>query len=145
MLSQIDDNGNEHPIAFYSRKLLSRERNYSTVEKECLAIKLATHAFRVYLLGKPFVIRTDHHALTWLNRFREANARLTRWSLSLQPYQYTVQYRTGASNGNTDGLSRAFAEDTTSSQEKRGDVKGRQPFPYTYTYPHTIRDYYKNS
>lgn len=52
VLSQNDDNGIEHPIAFYSRKPLQRERKYSTIEKECLAIKLATHALRVYLLGK---------------------------------------------------------------------------------------------
>lgn len=49
MLSQFDDAGVEHPVAFYSRKLLPREERYSTIEKECLAIKAATHTFRVYL------------------------------------------------------------------------------------------------
>ena len=49
LLSQYDDDGIDHPIAYFSRKLLPRETRYSTVEKECLAIKLATHAFRVYL------------------------------------------------------------------------------------------------
>ena len=57
---------------------LPREQRYSTVEKECLAIKLATHTFRVYLLGRRFVIQTDHRALEWLNRLKENNARLTR-------------------------------------------------------------------
>ena len=61
VLSQCDDDGTEHPVAFYSRKLLPREERYSTVEKECLAIKLATHAFRVYLLGRPFDKRTIAH------------------------------------------------------------------------------------
>ena len=117
VLSQYDDEGVERPVAYYSCKLLPREENYSAVEKECLAIKLATHAFRVYLLGKPFVIQTDHRALKWLDQFKETNARLTRWSLSLQSYNYNIQYRSGASNGNADGLSRAFS-DTTSSQEK---------------------------
>ena len=51
VLSQRDDDGVDHPVAFYNRKLLPREERYSTIEKECLAIKLATHAFRVYLLG----------------------------------------------------------------------------------------------
>ena len=60
VLSQQDSDGVEHPEAFYSRKLLPREEHYSVIEKECLAIKLATHAFRVYLLGRPFEIRTDH-------------------------------------------------------------------------------------
>ena len=83
------------------------------------------HTFRVYLLGKPFIIQTDHRALKWLDQFRETNTRLTRWSLALQPYSYTVEYRTGASNGNADGLSRAFP-DTTSSQEKGRETEHSQ-------------------
>ena len=105
MLRQRDDNGAEHPVAFYSRKLLPREVRYSTIEKECLAIKAATHIFRVYLLGRKFTIQTDHHALEWLNRLKDNNAHLTRWSLALQPYQFVVQYRAGAML--TGSLSRA--------------------------------------
>ena len=106
VLSQLDQEGLDHPVAYFSRKLLPRERRYATVEKECLAIKLAIQAFRVYLLGKPFRIVTDHHALEWLDRLKTDNARLTRWSLSLQPYHFTVTYRPGKCNGNTDALSR---------------------------------------
>eukprot|EP00731_Ephydatia_muelleri_P004432 Em0002g608a len=106
VLSQKDDDDNEHPVAYFSKKLLPRERRYSTIEKECLAIKLATHAFRVYLLGKPFTVQTDHHALEWLDRLKEDNARLTRWCLALQPYQFKVKYRPGKLNGNADALSR---------------------------------------
>ena len=86
VLSQYDDTGEEHPVAFYSRKLSSREGKYAAVEKECLAIKAATHAFRVYLLGRHFVVQTDHRALEWLDRMKDNNARLTQWSLALQPY-----------------------------------------------------------
>ena len=106
VLSQSDDKELDHPIAYYSRKLLPRERKYSTIEKECLAIKLAVHAFRVYLLGKPFLIETDHRALEWLNSVKENNPRLARWSLLLQPYQFSVKHRPGARNGNADSLSR---------------------------------------
>ena len=67
VLSQHDDEGIDHPVAYYSRKLLPREQKYSTVEQECLAIKLAIEAFLVYLLGKPFVVQTDHRALRWLD------------------------------------------------------------------------------
>ena len=83
VLSQCSKEGEEHPVAFYSRKLLPREERYSTVEKECLAIKLGVQAFRVYLLGWLFVVQTDHQSLEWLHRLKEHNARLTRWSLSL--------------------------------------------------------------
>ena len=57
VLSQRDDDGIEHPVGYFSRKLLPREERYSTVEKECLAIKQATSAFCVYLLGNPFVLQ----------------------------------------------------------------------------------------
>jgi hypothetical protein len=106
VLSQRDDSGQEHPVAFFSRKLLPREERYSTVEKECLAIKLGVQAFKVYLLGRPFEVQTDHRALVWLDRLKDNNARLTRWSLALQPYKFNVYHRTGKSNGNADALSR---------------------------------------
>ena len=75
VLSQVSEDG-EHPVAFFSKKLLPREERYSTVEKECLAIKLATAAFKVYLLGRPFTIQTDHRSLEWLDRLKENNPRL---------------------------------------------------------------------
>ena len=57
VLSQVYE-GDDHPVAYFSRKLLPREERYSVVEKECLAIRLAVHVFRVYLLGRPFTIQT---------------------------------------------------------------------------------------
>ena len=45
VLSQRDENGEEHPVGYFSKKLLPREERYSTIEKECLAIKLGVHAF----------------------------------------------------------------------------------------------------
>ena len=106
VLSQRDEAGGDHPIAYFSRKLLPREVRYSTVEKECLAITLGMETFRVYLLGRKFTVETDHRSFVWLNKLKESNSRLTRWSLALQPYQYTVVHRAGLSNGNADALSR---------------------------------------
>ena len=82
------------------------EQRYSTVEKELLAIKLATNAFKVYLLGRQFMIITDHRSLEWLDRLKENNARLTMWSLALQPFDYIIKHRPGKENGNADALSR---------------------------------------
>ena len=106
VLSQRDALGCDHPIAYFSRKLLPREVRYSTVEKECLAIKLGMETFRVYLLGRKFTVETDHRSLVWLNKLKESNSRLTRWSLALQPFNYSVVHRAGLSNGNADALSR---------------------------------------
>ena len=96
----------DRPIAYFSRKLLPRERAYLTVEKECLAIVLAIKHFKAYLMGKRFIIQTDHRALQWLHKFKEKNARLTHWSLLLQQYNFTVEHRKGRQNANTDALSR---------------------------------------
>ncbi|KAL5491649.1 hypothetical protein EMCRGX_G016981 [Ephydatia muelleri] len=107
VLSQYGVDGQEHPIAYFSRKYSAREQNYSTIEKECLAIKLATHAFRVYLLGREFTVETDHRALEWLHRLKDSNPRLCRWSLTLQPFKFSVRHKAGVTNGNADALSRA--------------------------------------
>ena len=91
VLSQHNEERQElYPVAFFSKKLLPREENYATIEKECLAFKLGVHHFHVYLLGKSFVVETDHSSLQWLNRMKDGNARLTRWSLRLQPYTFTI-------------------------------------------------------
>ena len=105
VLSQLRE-GEEHPITFISRKLLPREKNYSTVEKECLAIKWAVDKLKYYLLGRQFTLVTDHAPLVWMARNKDTNARVTRWFLALQPYEYSVTHRPGAAHGNADALSR---------------------------------------
>lgn len=100
------DPGEEHPILYLSRKLLPRETNYSTVEKEALAIKWALEKLRYYLLGREFVLETDHRALTWIQSMKDHNSRLTRWYLSLQPFRFTIRHRPGTLNVVADYLSR---------------------------------------
>ena len=107
VLSQRDDDGTDYPLAYFSKKLLPREERYSTIEKECLAIKLGMQNFRVYLLGRPFEVQTDHRSQEWLDRLKTDNPRLARWSLALQPFQFTVIHRPGKVNANADALSRA--------------------------------------
>ena len=62
----------------------------------------------IYLMGRPFTIQTDHRSLAWLDRMKDTNARLTRWSLLLQGYTFHIEYRTGSENGNADRLSRQW-------------------------------------
>ncbi|KAL2103518.1 hypothetical protein ACEWY4_000386 [Coilia grayii] len=101
-----EDDGHLRPVAYISRKLLPRECNYSTVEKECLAIKWALDSFKYYLLGRKFVLETDHRALSWLGRMRDTNSRITRWFLAVQPFDFEVLYRSGKLNITADFLSR---------------------------------------
>ena len=117
----LSQEGSEHPIAYFSRKLLPREQKFAVFEKECLAIKLACQAFRVYLLGREFTVQTDHRALEWMDRLKENNARLTRWSLSLQPFRFKVEHRAGKKNSNADALSRSFPVSDATNQFVAGE------------------------
>ena len=82
VLSQHDDNGIERVVAYGSRSLTPRERNYATTEKEVLAIHYGAQYFRLYLLGRKFTMVTDHNALRWLNTI-EPKGRLARWLMVL--------------------------------------------------------------
>ena len=96
----------EHPVTYISRKLLPNERNYSTVEKEALAIKWALDKLRYYLLGREFTLVTDHAPLKWMAGAKDTNARVTRWFLALQDYRFQVDHRPGREHANADALSR---------------------------------------
>ena len=63
VLGQVDKKGEEHPVSYFSKKFLLREEKYSAIEKECLAVKSGVLAFRLLLLGREFVVVTDHQAL----------------------------------------------------------------------------------
>ena len=99
-----------HPIAFISRKLYPRETRYSTVEKECLAVKWALDSLRYYLLGRQFILETDHKALRWLERMKDTNSRITRWYLAMQPFKFEVHHIPGKENAMADYLSRCPSE-----------------------------------
>ena len=98
--------GDRHPVAFISRKLFPREVRYSTIEKECLAVKWALDSLKYYLLGREFTLETDHKALTWLERMKDTNGRITRWYLAMQPFRFTVLHVPGRDNATADYLSR---------------------------------------
>ena len=95
-----------HSIAYFSRKLLPRECNYSTIERECLAILNGIERFKYYLIGTHFFIQTDHLGLVWLNKSKNLNSRLIRWALLLQNYRFTVLHIPGKENIFSDFLSR---------------------------------------
>lgn len=94
------------PIGYYSRTLNSAEKNYSTIEKELLAIIDCTKHFRPYLFGKHFTIETDHNPLVWLDKLKEPNSRLVRWKLKLSEFDYEIKYKKGKENLVADALSR---------------------------------------
>lgn len=97
---------NNKPIAFHSRTLNTAERNYSTIEKELLAIIDSCKHFRPYLFGQKFTIETDHKPLVWLFSLKEANQRLARWKLRLEEYEFEIIHKKSKENKVADALSR---------------------------------------
>jgi hypothetical protein len=94
------------PISCASKKLTKAERNYSTIEKECLAIVWGIKKFGQYLYGRAFVVQTDHRPLQYLQQAKNTNSRLMRWALQLQPFAVIVENIPGRENVPADFLSR---------------------------------------
>ena len=105
VLSQIQD-GVERPLAYASRQLNKDESAYCVSELELLALVWAVTYFRCYLLGRNFVAKTDHIALTYLKKFADSNPRLMRWSLKLAGFNFSVEHRPGKKIPHADALSR---------------------------------------
>ncbi|BFZ09764.1 hypothetical protein BsWGS_12803 [Bradybaena similaris] len=95
-----------HPVLYISRKLNEAERNYSTIEKEALAIIFSILKLKKFLLGRKFLILTDSKPLTILTSKLPKNSRLSRWSLILQDYVFEVKHIKGVQNCLPDILSR---------------------------------------
>ncbi|KAG8192107.1 hypothetical protein JTE90_027754 [Oedothorax gibbosus] len=107
VLSQLADNETEeHPIIYLSKKFTSVENDIVSVRKSVPAIIFAVSKLTCYLDGNFFQIVNDHNALVWLNTHASSNARLMRWSLILQPFNFEVIHRKGKLHQNADGLSR---------------------------------------
>ena len=96
----------KHPVTFASKKLLDRERNYSTIEKECFEIVWGIQQFQEFRYGKAFVLEMDHMRLQYLGNSQFQNGWLIRWALALQPYNFTVRAIPGKENVGADFLSR---------------------------------------
>lgn len=105
VLAQRKD-GIERPVAYFSRKLQDAQTRYSVSEKECLAVVLAVCHFEAYLYGAKFTVVTDHRAFTSLQNLTAGGARLVKWALALQQFDYEVRHRPGAQHLHADGLSR---------------------------------------
>ena len=106
VLSQSQDDGKLHPIAYASRSLDQHEKNYAVTELETLAIVWAVRYFRAYLLGHRTTVFTDHSACMSLLNHPRPSGKLARWALTIQDMDLVIKYRSGKSNTNADALSR---------------------------------------
>ena len=114
VLGQRED-GKPH-VVYYERKTLNKaQRNYTTTEKELLAVVYALDKFRAYLVGSDIVIFMDHSVLKYLLTKQNAKARLIRWVLRLQEFNLQIKDENGVENVVAYHLSRLMiAHDTHS-------------------------------
>ena len=108
VLFQEDDQGIDHPIAFFSRKLNSNQKNYSTIEKEALALVLSLQHFEVYVTSSinPVIVFSDHDPLKFTTKLGQKNQRILRWCLYFQNFNLIIYHIKGTDNVVADCLSR---------------------------------------
>ena len=98
--------GGIFPVMYASKKLLPRERRYSVIEREGLAIVFAIKKFEKYLYGREFTLQTDHQPLAYIKQAKVENSRIMRWALFLQNYQFRIEAIKGSQNVGADYLSK---------------------------------------
>jgi hypothetical protein len=95
-----------HPVAYESRKLNQTERRYSAHEKELLAVVHCLRGWRHYLLGSPFIVKTDNTAVSHFMSQPKLSSKQARWQEFLSEFNFMLEYRPGSSNHVADALSR---------------------------------------
>ena len=99
ILLQASEDNKFRAVAYASRALTPTETRYSQTEREALSVVWACEKFHLFLVGKHFIIETDHKPLLGIYSTNgKPSTRVSRWSLRLQPYSFTLRYITGESN-----------------------------------------------
>ena len=116
-------------IAYASRSLSRAERNYDVTRRELLAIVYGLTTYKQYLLGRHFMIISDHAALQWLRRTPEPMAQLARWLVFIEQFDFELLHRPGIRHGNADGLSRKppTPDDSSLVRVTSGDASVVEP------------------
>jgi len=105
-LAQLGERYIDHPLSFSSIKFSSAEKNYTTTEREGLAMVYALQKYRHYLLGGHFKMFTDHSSLNYLVNKPMLGGRVRRWLLLFQDYDLEIIVKLGILNAGLDHLSR---------------------------------------
>ena len=107
VLSQMNDKGESHPVAYYSKSLEKSQRNWSTHSEEAYALVMAVRQWLIYLM-------------VHLRNTKDPRGKISRWINELEEYSYRIEYRPGKSNFVADALWRNLvAEDIPPNWEEK--------------------------
>ena len=107
VLSQKQEDGQFHLVAYGSRALTMHEKNYHSMKLEFLALKWAvTEHFKEYLPYRPFLVKTDNNPLTYIMSTPNLDATGHRWVNALAKYDFQLEYQKGQDNATANALSR---------------------------------------
>ena len=118
VLSQVQD-GQERVIAYGARRLLVQERSYASTKGELLVVIFFLQYYKYYLLHRPFILRTDNRALTWIRSLESPTGMILRWLEILASFDFTVKHRKGTLHGNADSLSRVASTPLSLCRKKK--------------------------
>jgi hypothetical protein len=107
VLTQLDSNGDQHPISFISKTISPAERNYEIYDRELLVIIRALEEWRHYIQGSPHttIILSDHKNLTYYWEAQKLTRRQARWSLYLSEFDVKLIHTPGNKMVQSDALS----------------------------------------
>ena len=105
VLSQVQDE-QERVIGYGSRTLSKEETRYCVTRRELLAVVVFLRFYRHFLLGRHFLLKTDHGSLRWLFHIKEPEGQLARWLEYLSEFDFDIEHRAGVKHQNADALSR---------------------------------------
>ena len=112
-------------VATGSKTFDSTQRNWSATEREGYAIVFFVERFAYFLRGKPFILMTDHKALTAIDRKIIANPKMARWQDRLGEFDFAVQYIPGRENVIADMFSRPYSKRVSEPAKVTTEIAGR--------------------
>lgn len=124
LITQLSDDQEWHPVAYFSKTMNAAECNYPIHDKELLAIIRAFEEWKPELIGSQHKVDvyTDHRALEWFMSTKELTARQVRWAEFLTQFNFNIIYRAGKDNGRADALTRRD-EDVKTQKEVMRDAR----------------------
>lgn len=145
VLKQIQKNGEEKPVAYFSKKLNKTQKKKKAIYLECLAIKEALRYWQYWLIGKTFTVYSDHKPLENMNIRARTDEELGDLTYYLSQYDFNIKYAPGKNNLEADCLSRnpvlgleenkeeqlkivnlIKLEDIIIDQKRNGDIQNRK-------------------